>query len=164
MNTNFSGNNLENLDGHILLTCIRVTDPRQSYVVDTVAINASGKGDARTISLHSDVADGSIKGSFNLATLPSYFKTIAKKYIPSLKTEITAPKPQNFDFNLTLKNLDPVLAIFRPDLKIPDQGTFVGKFNSNDKTATLSGFIKPLSLAKLFFMISLLMKAPAMIC
>ena len=151
MNTNFSGNNLENLDGHILLTCIRVTDPRQSYIVDTVAINASGKGDARTISLHSDVADGSIKGSFNLATLPSYFKTIAKKYIPSLKTEITAPKPQNFDFNLTLKNLDPVLAIFRPDLKIPDQGTFVGKFNSNDKTATLSGFIKTIKLGKIVF-------------
>jgi hypothetical protein len=151
MNTNFSGNNLENLDGHILLTCIRVTDPRKSYIVDTVAINASGKGDARTISLHSDVADGSIKGSFNLATLPSYFKTIAKKYIPSLKTEITAPKPQNFDFNLTLKNLDPVLAIFRPDLKIPDQGTFVGKFNSYDKTATLSGFIKTIKLGKIVF-------------
>jgi hypothetical protein len=151
MNTNFSGNNLENLDGHILLTCIRVTDPHQSYIVDTVAINANGKGDERTISLHSDVADGSIKGSFNLATLPSYFKTIAKKYIPSLKTEITAPKPQNFDFNLTLKNLDPVLAIFRPDLKIPDQGTFVGKFNSNDKTATLNGFIKTIKLGKIVF-------------
>ncbi|WP_128532523.1 translocation/assembly module TamB domain-containing protein [Mucilaginibacter gilvus] len=151
MNTNFSGNNLENLDGHILLTCIRVTDPHQSYIVDTVAINADGKGDARTISLHSDVADGSIKGSFNLATLPSYFKTIAKKYIPSLKTEISAPKPQNFDFNLTLKNLDPVLAIFRPDLKIPDQGTFVGKFNSYDKTATLSGFIKTIKLGKIVF-------------
>ncbi|MBD1364935.1 translocation/assembly module TamB domain-containing protein [Mucilaginibacter sp. ZT4R22] len=151
MNTNFSGNNLENLDGHILLTSIRVTDPHHSYVVDTVAINADGKGDARTISLHSDIADGSIKGSFNLATLPSYFKTIAKKYIPSLKTEISAPKPQNFDFNLTLKNLDPVLAIFRPDLKIPDQGTFVGKFNSNDKTATLSGFIKTIKLGKIVF-------------
>ncbi|OOQ57432.1 translocation/assembly module TamB domain-containing protein [Mucilaginibacter pedocola] len=151
LNTNFSGTNLENLDGHILLTCIRVTDPRQSYVVDTVNIDAEGKGDARTISLHSDVADGSIKGSFNLATLPSYFKTIAKKYIPSLKTDITPPKPQNFDFNLTLKNLDPVLAIFRPDLKIPDQGTFVGKFNSNEKTATLNGYIKTIKMGKMVF-------------
>nr|WP_294943656.1 translocation/assembly module TamB domain-containing protein [uncultured Mucilaginibacter sp.] len=151
INTNFSGNNLENLDGHILLTCIRVTDPRQSYVVDTIAINANGKGDARTISLHSDIADGSIKGSFNLATLPSYFKTIAKKYIPSLKTDLVTPKPQNFDFTLNLKNLDPVLAIFRPDLKIPDQGTFVGKFNSNEKTATLSGFIKTIKLGKMVF-------------
>jgi hypothetical protein len=151
LNTNFSGNNLENLDGHILLTGIRVTDPRQSYVVDTVSLNANGKGDDRTISLHSDVADGSIKGSFNLATLPSYFKTIAKKYIPSLKTDISAPKPQNFDFNLTLKNLDPVLAIFRPDLKIPDQGTFVGKFNSKEKTATLNGFIKTIKLGKIVF-------------
>jgi hypothetical protein len=36
------------------------------------------------IALRSDALDGSIKGSYDLATLPSYFKTIVKKYIPSL--------------------------------------------------------------------------------
>ncbi|MBD1385942.1 translocation/assembly module TamB domain-containing protein [Mucilaginibacter rigui] len=151
INTNFSGNNLDNLDGSILLTKIRVTDPRQDYVVDSLALTASGKGDARLISLKSDIADGSIKGSYDLATLPSYYKTIAKKYIPSLKTDITTPKPQNFDFNLTLKNIDPLTAIFMPDLKIPDQGTFVGKFNSNNKTATLNGYIKTIKLGKIVF-------------
>jgi hypothetical protein len=151
MNTNFSGNNLDNLDGTILLTKIRVTDPRQSYVVDTVSLTASGKGIDRTIALKSDVADGSIKGSYDLATLPSYFKTIAKKYIPSLKTTIVPHKPQNFDFRLNLKNLDPFTAIFMPGLKIPEQGTFVGKFNSNEKTATLNGFIKTIKLGKIVF-------------
>lgn len=151
VNTNFSGNNLDNLDGSILLTKIRVTNPRNDYVVDSLALTASGKGDARLISLRSDIADGSIKGDYDLATLPSYFKTIAKKYIPSLKTDITPPKPQNFDFNLTLKNVDPFTAIFMPSLKIPDQGTFVGKFNSNDKTATLNGYIKTIKLGKIVF-------------
>jgi hypothetical protein len=151
VNTNFSGNNLDNLDGSILLTKIRVTNPRNDYVVDSLALTASGKGDARLISLRSDIADGSIKGDYDLATLPSYFKTIAKKYIPSLKTDITPPKPQNFDFNLTLKNVDPFTAIFMPDLKIPDQGTFVGKFNSNEKTATLNGYIKTIKLGKIVF-------------
>ncbi|WP_133300236.1 translocation/assembly module TamB domain-containing protein [Mucilaginibacter terrenus] len=151
MNTNFSGNNLENLNGSILLTKIRIVNPRNNYAVDTVAINAGGAGNDRTISLKSDVADGSIKGSFNLATLPSYFKTIAKKYIPSLKTDITTPKPQHFDFNLTLKNPDPALAMFMPDLKIPEQGTFVGKFNSDDKTATLNGFVKTFKYGKIVF-------------
>lgn len=151
INTNFSGNNLDNLDGSILLTKIRVADPRNDYVVDSLALTAGGKGDARLISLKSDIADGSIKGSYDLATLPSYFKTIAKKYIPSLKADITTPKPENFDFNLTLKNIDPFTAIFMPQLKIPDQGTFVGKFNSNNKTATLSGYIKTIKLGKIVF-------------
>ncbi|RYU87285.1 translocation/assembly module TamB [Mucilaginibacter terrigena] len=151
LNTNFSGNNLDNLDGSILLTKVRVVNPRNNYVVDSVALTASGKGDARVISLRSDLADGSIKGSYDLATLPSYFKTIAKKYIPSLKTDITTPKPQNFDFNLTLKNIDPLTAIFMPDLKVPEQGTFVGKFNSTDKTATLNGYIKTIKYGKIVF-------------
>ncbi len=149
--TKFSGNSLENLDGHILLTNIRIINPRKEYVVDTLSVNAAGKGSDRTIALRSDVADGSIKGTFDLATLPSYYKTIAKKYIPSLKTQIVTPKPQNFDFNLTLKNLDPVLAIFMPDLKIPEQGSFVGKFNSTNKTATLNGYIKTIKLGKIVF-------------
>ncbi|MCQ6960118.1 translocation/assembly module TamB domain-containing protein [Mucilaginibacter aquariorum] len=151
INTNFSGNNLDNLDGSILLTKTRVVDPRNNYVVDSLALTASGKGDARVISLRSDLADGSIKGSYDLATLPSYFKTIAKKYIPSLKTDITAPKPQNFDFNLTLKNIDPLTAIFMPELKVPEQGTFIGKFNSTNKTATLNGYIKTIKLGKIVF-------------
>ncbi len=151
LNTNFSGNNLDNLDGSILLTKIRVVNPRNNYVVDTVALTANGKGDARVISLKSDLADGSIKGSYDLATLPSYFKTIAKRYIPSLKTNITPPKPQNFDFNLKLKNIDPFTAIFMPDLKVPEQGSFVGKFNSVNKTATLNGYIKTIKLGKIVF-------------
>jgi hypothetical protein len=151
INTNFSGNNLDNLDGSIQLTNTRIVDPRNNYVVDSLALQASGKGDARVISLKSDVADGSIKGDYDLATLPSYFKTIAKKYIPSLKTDITTPKPQNFDFNLTLKNIDPLTAIFMPDLKVPEQGTFVGKFNSINKTATLNGYIKTIKLGKIVF-------------
>jgi hypothetical protein len=39
-----------------------------------------------------------------------------------LQTTIVPPKPEEFDFNLNLKNLDPLTAIFLPDLKIPDQG------------------------------------------
>jgi len=103
------------------------------------------------ISLRSDVTDGYIKGSFDVPTLPDYFKSIAKKYIPSLQTTITAPKPQNFSFNLTLKDPDPLIAVFKPDLKIPDQGTFIGQFNSETKTADLNAYIKTIHLGKTVF-------------
>ncbi|TSD62165.1 translocation/assembly module TamB [Inquilinus sp. KBS0705] len=151
LNTNFSGNSLENLDGTILLTQLRIVNPRNNYVVDTVSVSAQGKGDSRTIALKSDLADGSIKGSFDLATMPSYYKTIVKKYIPSLKTTIVAPKPQNFDFNLTLKDINPFLAVFLPGLSIPDQGTLNGKFNSATQTATLNGYIKTFTYNKIVF-------------
>ncbi|WP_158827271.1 translocation/assembly module TamB domain-containing protein [Mucilaginibacter lacusdianchii] len=151
INTNFTGNNLDNLQGRILLSPSRIVTPHLNYVADSVMLSASGTGANRLINLQSDFADGSIKGSFDLATLPSYFKSIAKKYIPSLKTTIVKPKPENFDFNLRLKNLDPLLAMFAPDIKIPDQGNFVGHFNSTQKTATLNGIIKTIKYGKIVF-------------
>lgn len=149
--TRFSGNNLNNLTGQIALSKTRLIDPRNDYSIDTLQMTAAGLGVSRSISLKSDIADGYIKGSFDVPTLPAYFKTIVKKYIPSLKTNTVIPKAQSFAFNLTLKNLDPLIAIFMPNLKIPDQGTFVGKFNSSNKTATLNAYIKTIQYNKILF-------------
>ena len=151
MTTNFSGNDLTNFTGDISLKNTRLIDPRHNTPIDSVILSSAGKGNDRTISLRSDMMDAYIKGSFDLATLPSYFKTVLKKYIPSLKTTFTQPKPQNFAFNLTLKNPDPVIAIFKPDLQIPDQGDFNGKFNSVEKTADLNAYIKTIKLGKIVF-------------
>ena len=140
--TRVSGSDLKNFEGELLLSPVRIIDPRNNYLVDSVYLTATGKGDSRAISIVSDVMDGSIKGSYDLATLPTYFTTIVKKYIPSLKTDNKEFKPQHFEFNLKIKNLDPLLAVFMPKLQVPEQGTFVGMFNSNAKTATLNGFIK----------------------
>ncbi|GAC1307245.1 MAG: translocation/assembly module TamB domain-containing protein [Mucilaginibacter sp.] len=151
ISTSFSGNNLNNLTGRLALSKTRLIDPRNDYSVDTVLLTASGTGNERAISLKSDVADGYIKGSYDLPTLPAYFKTVVKRYIPSLKTNDVVPRPQNFTFNLTLKNLDPLIAIFMPTLKIPDQGTFIGQFNSANKTATLNAYIKTIQYGKTIF-------------
>lgn len=151
LTTNFKGSTLNNTEGQILLSPIRIVDPRNNYVVDSVYLSANGVGNVREISLKSDMADGSLKGNYDLVTLPSYFKTIIKKYIPSLKTEITTPKPQQFSFNLKLKNLDPLLAMYLPTMKVPDQGTFIGQFDSENKTATLTGLIKTVQFGKTVF-------------
>jgi len=149
--TNFSGLNLNNFTGSVMFNKARVVDPRNDYPIDSILLTASGAGNSRTIMLKSDMADAYIKGSYDLPTLPSYFKTIVKKYIPSLKTTIVTPKPQDFTFNLTLKNLDPLIAIFKPQLKIPDQGAFFGEFNSAKKTATLNAYIKTIIYNKMVF-------------
>ena len=151
VNTQITGNNLNNIKGSIDLTNIRLVDPRNNYVVDTLFLKASGLGTNRNITLHSDIADGFLKGSYDLATLPSYFKTVVKKYIPSLKTTIVKPGPQDFNFNLTVKNADPAIALFMPDLKIPDQGTIIGQFNSATQTATLNVYIKTIKYGKIVF-------------
>ena len=49
LKSKFSGNNLENFDGHIELTPIRIVDPRNNYLVDSVDLSSSGMGDSRDI-------------------------------------------------------------------------------------------------------------------
>ncbi|WP_462266750.1 translocation/assembly module TamB domain-containing protein [Mucilaginibacter sp.] len=149
LNTSFRGNNLRNLQGSIVLSPLRIVDPRNNFVVDSVALTATGLGNNRVISLRSDIADGSIKGTYDLATLPAYFKSVVKKYIPSLKTTFGKPGRQNFDFTLRLKNLSPALIMFAPQVSIPDSGTFNGHFNSINQTATLNGLIKTIKYGKI---------------
>ncbi|HTI61289.1 translocation/assembly module TamB domain-containing protein [Mucilaginibacter sp.] len=149
--TDFAGNTLNNTEGKFLLSNLRIVDPRNNYVVDSVYLAASGIGDNREIVLKSDMADGSLKGNYDLATLPSYFKTIIKKYIPSLKTDIVPPNPQKFAFNLQVKNIDPFLAFFVSNLKVPDRGTFIGQFDSEKKTAVFNGYVKTIQLGSTVF-------------
>jgi hypothetical protein len=151
MTAKFSGDNLNNLTGNLALRHSRVIDPRNNDPIDSVILSSTGSGNARMISLRSDVMDGYIKGSFDVPTLPDYFKSTLKKYIPSLQTSNVEPKPQNFAFNLTLKDPDPLIAVFKPGLKIPDQGTFIGQFNSEAKTADLNAYIKTIQLGKIVF-------------
>lgn len=149
--SDFSGNSIDNVNGNVMLHQIRLVNPSNSYLVDSLYFAAEGKGRERELTLKSSLADGSLKGNYDLNTLPSYFKTLIKKYIPSLQSKFVAPKPQNFAFRLNLKNLDPITTMFIPKLKIPEQGTFVGNFNSNKNTATLNGLIKTIQYDKMVF-------------
>ncbi|MCC8411182.1 translocation/assembly module TamB domain-containing protein [Mucilaginibacter sp. UR6-1] len=149
LDADFSGTNLDNISGNIFLANTRLVNPRTNYVVDSLYLAASGSGRQRLLEFQSDAANGSITGNYSLSTLPDYFKSIVKKYIPSLKTDIKPFKSQDFDFNFKLKDVDPLLAVFMPGLKIPDQGTLIGKFNSADQTATLTGYIKTIQYNKI---------------
>lgn len=144
INTNFKGSSLADIQGQFRLRNIRVTNTEKSVVIDSVALKAEGIGTNRLLALTSNIGDAEIKGEYDLNTLPSAFKTIVKKYIPSYKTVIVPPKNQNFEFRVDLKNFDYLSSLFIPELKIPERGAFYGKFNSSKDTVTLSGFVKTL--------------------
>ncbi|MBW4888080.1 translocation/assembly module TamB [Mucilaginibacter sp. HMF5004] len=151
LTTNFTGTNISNIDGSILLKTIHLQKPGKNYFIDSVYFKASGVENSRKLILQSDLAEGSLAGNYDLGTLPDYFKSIAKKYIPSLKTSVAAIKPQNFEFNFKIRNLEPLTQFFAPELSLPDQGSFIGKFNSIDKTAVLTGSVKTIKYNNIVF-------------
>lgn len=142
--TNFSGTNLDNIQGSLLVQHIQLNNVKGIYYIDSIQLNANGIGKDRTLAINSDILDASIKGQYDLNTLPSYFKALAKTYIPSLKAEIVNYKDQIFQFNLKIKKFEPVAQLLAPGLEIEDQAIFIGNFDSQKKTATVNGFVKKL--------------------
>ncbi|MDF3077003.1 MAG: translocation/assembly module TamB [Sphingobacteriaceae bacterium] len=140
--TNFRGNNLDNIEGKLAIRKIRLTNPRQSFVVDSVYLTASGTGTRRLMVLNSDILDATIKGQYDLSDMPDYFKWVAKKHIPSLKTGVLHPGVQDFEIDVNVKYFEPLSLLLAPQLKIPDGATLHGKFQSKSDVATLNGSAK----------------------
>lgn len=135
----FRGNNLNNLQGNLNLSRIRLSSPDSSLVVDSVNLTASGSGNSRLLAVNSNILDASIRGEYDLNTLPAYFKAVIKRYIPSFKTSAVRPSNQNFNLYVQLKDFAPFSMLFIPDLQIPDGAVFYGRFNSADSIAAING-------------------------
>ena len=142
--TNFTGNNLDNIQGKLLVQHILLNNVKGIYHIDSVQLSANGVGKERSLTINSDILDASIKGQYDLNTLPSYYKALAKQYIPSLKTDIFKYKDQIFQFNLAIKKFEPIAPLLVPGLEIDEQAIFIGNFDSPNNIATLNGFVKKL--------------------
>ena len=143
--TNFSGTNLNNIQGDLNIRKIRLDNVKGIYNIDSVELQAKGIGADRTLKISSDVLDASIKGQYDLNTIPSYYKALAKTYIPSLKTDIYKFKDQIFQFDLRIKHFEPVAELLAPGLDIQDEAILIGNFDSRKNVATLNGFVKKLT-------------------
>lgn len=143
--TNFSGNNLDNIQGNLSIQKIRLNNVKGIYTIDSVQLNANGIGIDRSLTVKSDILDASIKGQYDLNTIVSYYKAIAKTYIPSLETQIIKYNNQIFNFNLRIKRFEPIAELLVPGLSIDEQAILVGNFDSRNNTATLNGSIKKLT-------------------
>ena len=143
--TNFSGNNLNNIQGNLLIEKIKLNNKKGIYNIDSIQLNAFGLGITRSLTISSDILDASIKGQYDLNTIVPYYKAIAKTYIPSLDAEIIKYNPQIFSFNLRIKRFEPIAELIAPGLEIDDKALLIGNFDSRNNTATLNGFINKLS-------------------
>jgi hypothetical protein len=143
--TNFSGDNLDNIQGNLSIQKITLNNKKGIYNIDSVQLTANGLGIDRSLTIKSDVFDASIKGQYDLNTIVSYYKAIAKTYIPSLKTDIVNYKTQIFDFNLKIKRFEPIAELLVPGLELDEQAILVGSFDSRNNKATLNGFINKLT-------------------
>ena len=142
--TNFSGNNLNNIQGNLVIQQIRLDNVKGIYNIDSVRLQADGVGRDRSLTINSDILDASLKGQYDLNTIIPYYTALAKKYIPSLKAKNLQYNDQIFALNLNIKKFEPIAELVAPGLEIEDQAILIGNFDSPNNIATLNGFVKRL--------------------
>lgn len=139
INTAFTGNNLNNIEGNLAVSELRLTSKDSSLLVDEISLQAEGRGNNRLIAINSGILEANIRGKYDLNTLPSYFKSVVKRYVPSLKSTIREVGEQDFNFYLNIKDFAPLAMLMLPDLRIPNGAVFYGRFNSLDSIAAFNG-------------------------
>lgn len=148
VNSDFQGNDINAMQGYFKLSGVVIRMPGHSASIDSISVTASGEGHERTLSLSSDLADARMHGEIDLNTFPSYFKSIARRYVPSWDAKLLIPGRQQFDFVFRLKKAEPIFMLFAPQVQIPDYMILNGQFSNVDSVAIMNGFIPSVLIGK----------------
>ncbi len=132
VNTNFKGNNIDNLAGEINITDGLIFSPETSLEIDTLSLMALQEGNSKELRLKSDFIEGKLAGKYNFSKFKTSFLDMTSHFLPSVagrEPEDTSPLNQ-FDFEVAFKGFDKVLKLLYPDLKMGHDGFVRGNVDS----------------------------------
>lgn len=147
---NLVGNNFDNIIGRININNTLYKETKHKYTLKEINIKAEYINELdKEITLKSDIADGSIKGVFNIAEIgPSLYrlfeKTVTNNYTEPDKKK--KPTIENFDLALHLKNTKPITEIFYNEIEIHPNTYFTGTYNSENNYFKINGTCPDLKL------------------
>lgn len=143
VSSNFSGSNIDNLLGSLLLKDTHLKTNHGSFNIDTVSVLSKRQADtAKSLILKSDLIDADFVGKYKLTQLEGALKGMLSAYLPSFKWKNPkATVDQNFKFSIYLKDMEPITSIFIPDLEIPEKAMFVGEFNNLKNLMSINGSV-----------------------
>ncbi|MEY3398672.1 MAG: hypothetical protein RL220_1266, partial [Bacteroidota bacterium] len=108
---------IRNFNGDVYCEDIVFCTDQSDFQIGFVHLNSSTTGTPR-ITLDSEVADGTLLGTFNLDGLEYTMASIVSNIIPSYKPAIQKHEQQNFNLDLVIHDFSEVSEIFIPDLKL----------------------------------------------
>lgn len=137
LNANFTGNNIDNLDGFMHFSKGTYINENGSISFDDFDLKTFYENEP-ILQLRSDFLDADIRGQYELHNLHNSVKQIITHFLPSSGLTFPAQKMQNnFDFKVVLKDANRFTKILIPDLML-NTAEIDGNVNSNKKLMTLN--------------------------
>lgn len=129
---NLNGDDIDNLSGQVNFDNTVYTTGKKKYTLQTFNLELNQEGSTKTISLHSSIANGSLKGRYKLSTLPDAFTQYLNSYFPTfVKTRTRYIFSDEAEIDLRIKNFTPVQELFIKDLAISPNTTMKGSFDAS---------------------------------
>ena len=116
LNANFTGNSIDNLDGSIWFEEGQYLNENDTIQLNSLSVSTFNEN-APHLQFRSDFADADITGNYSFGTIYSSFQNFIHRYLPSSGIKYDKSLTQNqFDFELTLKDVEPLTKTFMPEL------------------------------------------------
>jgi hypothetical protein len=120
------------INGDLGIRKFAIFNGQDMYAVDSLlfaSIDQEGKSE---ISLRSDIIDGNFEGTINMYSLPEVIQRHFNQHFSLHDTAYDKPVgPQDFKFDLTIKDTDLITEILVPELDPFTPGEIKGQFDSN---------------------------------
>lgn len=137
LNANFTGNNIDNIDGLIHFSKGTYRNENDSVSFDNFDLKTFYENEP-VLQVRSDFLDADIRGQYQFHNLHYSVKEILAHYLPAAGLAFPTQKTQNnFNFKLTLKDINRFTRVLMPDLMM-NPAAIDGSINSGNSTLTLN--------------------------
>lgn len=133
LNADFTGNNIDNLEGNIRIDSLAFNTAPDSFFLKKFQVTASGHSLDRHLTISSDVVNGEVTGAYSFKTIVPSFMNTFKGYIPAL---INATQKEqrveenNFSLLLTIENTEKISQTLKLPFTMVNQGRITGHYNN----------------------------------
>ncbi len=129
----FSGKKIDDLIGKIELAQTEVKYGSKNFYIEDILLESNGSSLNKDISILSDMFDLNVNGAFQLLNLPNSISKVLNSFLPSytaFKINKKENTIENFKWDLNVKNVKLLSALFFPEIEISKNTRIYGDFSS----------------------------------
>ena len=138
---NFTGNDIDHFIGSAKLKNLTIDDGTRSYFLEDLLLESHEINGMKSLNLTSSIADAELKGDFTISELSNSFQLYLYHYLPEYINKPKQYKEEAFTFDIKLKAIDSLVAIFAPDFHEVSNISLSGDLNTKAQRFTMDANI-----------------------
>ncbi len=147
VNAKLFGQSLNTINGNVLIHDGHLSALDKQYQLDSLNVSFNDLDSTHNITITSDIINGYFNGRYEVATLSNQVYYYLHKTLPSIftKSEPYEISGNSIDFKLVATDINPLLSIISPSVKIAKGSFLQGNLNSDKQTIQINANSKSIT-------------------